>query len=136
MELELELETGPWNEPLTDDSIAIALGRLDGDGCSYAILAQSEQTYLQTTGTPESGFVLEYQVDDYDHHYQSLRQDISLTEIVSAFQKYARRDASWQRDHEWRRLEPMDLNPPQPRKVFFAIMVVLVALVTVLRCFR
>lgn len=134
--MNLELETGPWNEALTDDSIAVALGRLDGDKCSYAILAQSDDTYLQTSGSPESGFVLEYQIDDLDHHYLALREAIPLTEVVSVFQKYARRDASWQRDFEWRKMEPMVLKPPQPRKVFFAIMVVLVTLVTVLRCFR
>lgn len=134
--MKLELETGPWNEALTDDSIAVALGQLDGDQCSYAILDQTEETYLQTCGSPESGFVLEYQVEDLDHHYQSLRQDIPLTAVVTAFQKYARGDASWQHDFEWRKLDPVVLKPPQPRKVFFAIMVVLVALVAVLRCFR
>jgi hypothetical protein len=43
----------------------------------------------------------------WDCHHRSVNPDLTIEKIIDAFQKYARRDASWKKDFRW---EPTQLK--------------------------
>ena len=102
--MKLETEDGtPISQP-SDQDIEVSLARLDGKRSSFAILNRDAMTYIQTAGTYESGYVLEYQDKDIEHHYRALGS-VTHEEVVLAFQRYAKGDPSWKGDFEWERQE-------------------------------
>lgn len=59
----------------------------------YAILSQSEFTYIQVLWTND-GFHLEYQENDLMHHFQ-LKNLLSQIQVISIFKKYLKGESSW-----------------------------------------
>jgi hypothetical protein len=85
--------------------ISEVLAALPGGMNSFAILAESELTYIQAAGDPVDGFVLEYQAGSIEQHYWSVRDDLALSTVSQAFQLYATSDASWQQLAIWEKKE-------------------------------
>ena len=102
MKLEVEDET-PITQP-SDQDIEVWLARLDGKRCGFASLNRDAMTYIQTAGTYESGFDLEYQDEDTEHHYRAI-DPADHEQVVSAFQRYAKGDPSWKDGFTWERVE-------------------------------
>ena len=106
MRLELENDTA-LDDP-TPDAIAQALGTLGAKGNSYAILATEEElTYIQATGSPTAGFVLEYQErsGSKTRHYQGLNCSLPLQEVVAAFQDFAAGGSVWKSRFQWNEMD-------------------------------
>jgi hypothetical protein len=85
--------------------IAEVLAALPGGMDSFAILAESELSYMQAAGGPTDGFVLEYQAGSIEQHYWSARDDLPLSTVTQAFQLYATGDESWQQLATWEKKE-------------------------------
>lgn len=102
--MKLELEDGTTISQPSDQDIEVSLARLDGRRSSFAILNRDAMTYIQTAGTYESGYELEYQDEDTEHHYRAIGS-VDHEQVVSAFQRYAKGDPSWKDDFTWERVE-------------------------------
>ena len=94
----------PVLDPSSDD-IESGLSSLTGEGDSFAILAESPMTYIQTSGSPTTGFVLEYQIDSLDQHFRSASQQLPLHQVIEAFERYRTRDPAWREVTSWEREE-------------------------------
>ncbi len=86
------------------------LASLDGGRNILATLAHSELTYLQASGSVQTGFALDHQERSLDRHYKSRGANLPLDEVTDIFQKYARGDESWRHGVEW---EPVPHVPPK-----------------------
>lgn len=98
----LELESGEILEmPGVKD-----LARIERE--EFAILFQSEGTYLQCAerGLPPWDYLLEYQIETTDQHYQAVDGPIDFPRVIQAFEKYLTGDETWKTDFRW---EKMDL---------------------------
>ena len=92
----------PLLDPSSDD-IEAGLSSLTGEGDSFAILAESPMTYIQTSGSATSGFVLEYQTDSLDQHFRSTSHQLPLHQVIEAFQRYRACDPAWREVTTWER---------------------------------
>lgn len=92
-------------EPPEGGTLADDIEQLAGKTNEYAILARDEMTYIQASGDPDRGFILEYQEGSIEEHFCSIDKDLSLQQIVSAFQRFARGDDSYRNDFAWARDE-------------------------------
>jgi hypothetical protein len=92
----------------TPVQIRQALKRLPGGGDSFAIYQKggSGLSYMQTSGGPEEGFILEYQAGSLDAHFVCANRALSFEEIVQSFTWYATGDERWRTDISW---EPVEL---------------------------
>ena len=91
-------------------TIARVLASLYGGRHVLATLGRSELTYLQASGSVQTGFTLEYQDGSLDRHYKSPAATLPLGDVTDIFQTYARRDESWRRAVEW---EHVPFVPPK-----------------------
>jgi len=77
-----------------DQTLAILPDQYD----PFLILVRTEtlrnDSYLQTFWTP-TGFYLEYQERDLDHHYASYKENLTPREVLQAFHEYLHGDDSW-----------------------------------------
>ncbi len=53
---------------------------------------------------PPHGYILEHQDGSIAEHYRAV-EPLTLDRVVAAFIKYLRRDAFWQSDFQWERVE-------------------------------
>ena len=70
----------------------------------FVILATNEMSYMQAGGDADAGFILEYQEDDVEHHYESGDNNISLQKVTDALLSYLRSDDRWRTDLPWQRI--------------------------------
>jgi len=92
-------------EDPTDEEIRSGLAELDQiQNDAFAILSQSEETYMQTAGDRQSGFVLEYQEGDLNNHYQATNRQISLAEVTAAFMAFRRGLTDWKTRFTWEKI--------------------------------
>lgn len=99
--MKLEAGTGPPIDDPTAEDIADGLADLDDERGGFVVLSRDKQTYLQASGTPSEGFVLEYRDGDPDAHYRSRAADRSLSKTQQAFQAYAEGRENWDDGIEW-----------------------------------
>jgi hypothetical protein len=92
-------------------TIAKVLASLDGGRHVLASLGDSELTYVQVSGSVQTGFGLEYQEGSLDAHYKSRATELPLERVTDVFQRYAVGDGSWRQGVEW------DHVPYVPEKV-------------------
>lgn len=78
-----------------------ALSDLPGGENSFTILEQSDEFYMQASGSWSEGFELEYREGSNETHYRAAADSISLQDVLTAFNKYAQGDASFVDDFEW-----------------------------------
>ena len=102
--MRLELEDGTVFERPSERDIEQAIDTLGRHGNSFAILMQDAMTYIQTAGSRDTGYRLEYQAEDTDHHY-GVVEPVSHEEVVAVFNRYAKGDMSWKEDYSWTREE-------------------------------
>jgi len=82
-------------------TIAKILGSLDGDHHVLVTLGRSELTYVQASGSVETGLAVEYQEGSLDRHYQSGVPMLPLETVIDIFQRYAHGDESWRERVPW-----------------------------------
>jgi hypothetical protein len=87
---------------ISDRQIEESIQSLTGDGDSFAILARSNQVYIQTSGDPHNGFILEYRDGSEEEHYSCSTVDLTVDRVVRAFQSYLADDGRWKSDLEWK----------------------------------
>jgi hypothetical protein len=97
----LELDDGSFLENPDQKTVADALSAMDWEVDRYAILSKTEMTYMQTSGNASSGLIVEYQAGSKDEHYRATRDDISLEEVITAFQDYLQGAEQWKSRFEW-----------------------------------
>ena len=103
----MQLETAEVN--IDDPSVSRireTLHQLDGEDNHFAILSIDDMTYLQTSGSPETGFVLEYQDGSLDRHFTADGEPLSLEDVTAAFADYLTRNDRWRSRFTWKREEP------------------------------
>ncbi len=98
MVMKLELENAPAVTNPDEDTIRTSLACVDG----FAILSRDEMTYIQTFGSAEDGFSLEYQEGDTDSHYRCT-DDLSFGQVTQAFLSYAKGTGSWKTALQWQK---------------------------------
>ena len=64
-----------------------------------SFLGQDQVTYVQTAGTKEDGYALEYQQGDLDHHYR-ISEWVSYDQVLSVFKRYAKGDETWKTEFD------------------------------------
>lgn len=86
---------------VSDRQIEESIRSLAGDGDSFAILARADQVYIQTSGDPRNGFVLEYRDGSEEEHYSCSNFELTAEQIIRAFQSYLAGDDKWKSELEW-----------------------------------
>jgi hypothetical protein len=73
----------------------------------FAILSDGPDslTYLQFAREQPWNLMLEYQVDSLDNHFRAVGAELTMGQIVAAFQKYAKGDDSWKTDFQWEQMK-------------------------------
>ena len=99
----LEINGNAVNEPVSDELIEKTVYSLTGEGDSFMILSVDEMTYMQASGDPRGGFVLEYQDGSLEQHYYCADPDISAGKVTDAFRSYLAQDDKWRKKYHWNR---------------------------------
>ena len=99
--MELTVNGEVLNAQIDDDLIDHSLAQLVGEGDSFLILAKDDMTYLQASGDPKHGFILEYQEGSLEHHYSCIEPSLGLPELSRAFRWYLHGDGRWKTDFRW-----------------------------------
>jgi len=81
--------------------IAKVLASLDGGRNVLATLGTSDVTYLQASGSVQTGFGLDLQEGSLDQRYRTRDRALPLAWVTEAFQRYARGDLSWRDAVAW-----------------------------------
>ncbi|MDJ0918550.1 MAG: hypothetical protein QNJ05_12350 [Woeseiaceae bacterium] len=113
-------------EAVTAELIARSIHSLTGDGDSFAILARDSQVYIQTSGGPKDGFILEYRDGSEVAHYASVNTDLTADEVVRAMQQYLANDTRWKTDIEWESLAFESAGGGTGRVLVIGLLIVLV----------
>jgi len=103
----MELETqGGMYSGIAKESDIIEAFEDDKKRGEFVILSQSEQVYIQAAGEGFGPYNLEYRDGDEDHHFQCT-QELSKSDVQSAFIGYLKGDRSWKTNYEWK---PLDIG--------------------------
>ncbi len=114
-----EIDGKRFTEGLTEDFLIEMLHTLDGQTRSFALLAQTENDYIQTSGDPENGFVLEWYDGVSKKHYYCAEDRITVERVIKAFTLYMKKNETLKTDVSW---DPLDLkNTSQPFSPTFFI---------------
>ena len=81
--------------------IAEIIPQLVGQPDPFAILEQSEMTYIQALWT-KNGFDIEYQERDLMHHYQ-ITKLLPGEQVIAIFQEYLKYGTNWKPQFEFQR---------------------------------
>jgi hypothetical protein len=82
-------------------AIAKVLASLDGGRNVLATLGISDSTYLQATGSVQTGFGLDLQEGSLERRFRTRDRTLPLTWVTEAFQRYAAGDLAWRETVEW-----------------------------------
>lgn len=82
-------------------TIAKVLASLDGGRNVQATLGTSDSTYLQATGSVETGFGLDLQEGSLQRRFRTRDRALPLPWVTEVFQRYAQADMSWRDQVEW-----------------------------------
>jgi len=82
-----------------------ALARQSEDE-AFAILSQSDETYIQTVRGEDGTFGLEYQIGSIEQHYGCYEDGLDEAKVIRAFTLYLHNDPRWHDERIW---EKMDL---------------------------
>ncbi len=101
--MQLILESGHTVENPSDDELARLLPAEE-----FAVLSAGPDsyTYLQFAERKETPWdlLLEYQEGSRKEHFRVVGDGLTMEQIVAAFQKYAKGDASWRSDFQWEKM--------------------------------
>ncbi len=125
MTVELIVNGSTLEAPVTAELIERSIHSLTGDGDSFAILARDSQVYIQTSGGPKDGFVLEYRDGSEAEHYASRNTGLSADAVILAMQRYFANDSRWKTDIEWEPLGFESTGSGTGRVLIFGLLIVL-----------
>lgn len=91
--------------PISTDLIARTVASLADTDDFFLILAKDEMTYIQTSGSTKSGFVLEYQDGSIEEHYSCADAPLNAEQIVETLQRYLTNHDRWRSDFTWEKEE-------------------------------
>lgn len=130
--MKLTVGTGGEIEAPSAEQVEGALRGLPGGSDSFAILEQDEQTYIQTSGGPADGFVLEYREGSPTSHFRCTDHQLPPDVVVAAFLAYLDGRADYKSQLGWEHDRP---DTGRGSRVAFAVLGVLAALAfTLYRC--
>ena len=81
--------------------IAKVLASLDGGRNVVATLGRSDSTYLQASGSVQTGFGLDLQEGSLERRFRTRDRALPLAWVTEAFQRYAQGDLGWRAAVEW-----------------------------------
>ena len=102
--MKLETESGTTIEQPTHEQIDSTLRELVISGGGFAILSQSEQVYIQTAENGEGECTLEYREGSEESHFCCTNEELSIDDVIGAFQEYANNHDAWKTRFPWRSL--------------------------------
>lgn len=83
-------------ETPSDEQIRTELANLNtSNEDSFAVLGNTDLTYIQISGDKTVGFDLEYQQGSVDAHFKATDENISLDQVVEAFISYRDGTLQW-----------------------------------------
>ncbi len=82
-------------------TIAKVLASLDGGRNVLATLGTSDATYLQASGSVQTGFGLYLQEGSLERRYRTRDRALPLAWVTEAFQRYAGGDLGWRDAVAW-----------------------------------
>ncbi len=91
-------------------TIAKVLASLDGGRNVVATLGTADSTYLQASGSVQTGFGLDLQEGSLERRFCTRDRALPLPWVTEAFQRYAKGDLSWRDAVEW---EPERIQRPR-----------------------
>src|SRR4029077_17225248 len=94
MELMLSTHDTGYERP-DGPTIAKVLASLDGGRNVLATLGTSDSSYLQASGSVQSGFGLDLQEGSIERRFRTRDRALPLAWVTEAFQRYARADLGW-----------------------------------------
>ncbi|MDJ0759635.1 MAG: hypothetical protein QNJ19_09550 [Woeseiaceae bacterium] len=125
MSVEFIVNGDTVEEPVTAELIARSIHSLTGEGDSFAILARDSQVYIQTSGGPKGGFILEYRDGSEAEHYASANTKLSADEVIRAMQRYLANDSRWKTDIDWESLAFESAGGSNGKVLVFAVLILL-----------
>jgi len=84
-------------------TIAKVLASLDGGRNVVATLGTSDSTYLQASGSVQTGFGLDLQEGSLERRFRTRDRALPLPWVTEVFQRYAAGDQGWRESVEWER---------------------------------
>ena len=81
--------------------IAKVLASLDGGRNVVATLGTSDSSYLQASGSVQTGFGLDLQEGSLERRFRTRDRALPLPWVTEAFQRYAQGDLGWRAAVEW-----------------------------------
>ncbi|MEX2221517.1 MAG: hypothetical protein WEG40_06940 [Candidatus Rokuibacteriota bacterium] len=100
--MDLLLSTHDTGYPRPDGpTIAKVLATLDGGRNVVATLGVSDSTYLQASGSVQTGFGLDLQEGSLARRFGTRDRALPLAWVTEAFQRYAEGDLAWRDTVEW-----------------------------------
>lgn len=100
--MQIQVTGQQFSDAVTEPEIDEALALLTGEGGeAFAILSETEMTYMQASGWPEVGFDLEYQEGSLESHFRCTREPLTLQDVARAFKQYLRGDPSYKQELPW-----------------------------------
>jgi len=100
MDLLLSTHDTGYERP-DEPAIAKVLASLDGGRNVVATLGTSDATYLQASGSVQSGFGLDLQEGSLARRFRTRDRALPLAWVTEAFQRYATGDLSWRDAVAW-----------------------------------
>jgi hypothetical protein len=91
-------------------TIAKVLASLDGGRNVLATLGTSDATYLQASGSVQTGFGLDLQEGSLARRFRTRDRALPLPWVTEVFQRYAAGDLSWRDAVAW---EPEHIQLPR-----------------------
>lgn len=99
--MELVIDGTSVDKPIDNSLIEESIRSMTGEGDSFVILSKDEMTYLQTSGGPTEGYILEYQEGTLEEHYSCVEPSLDTEQAVRIFQCYLSGDSRWRTDYKW-----------------------------------
>lgn len=126
--LQLFINGDASDRPVSADLIAETVASLTDKGEFFLVLARDELTYIQTSGSTETGFVLEYQDGSLEQHYSCIEAPLRTSQIVETLQRYYTNHDRWKSNFTW---EKEDLGVTTTQKSLGARTIVSVLGITI-----
>jgi hypothetical protein len=98
----------------SESQIREALQQLGSDDCTFAILDLDNESFMQSSGSIEQGFIVEYCESNSKGILQSLKHDITLERVVDAFVGFRNNDTGWSTGLEF---SPLLQDRRQPKSI-------------------
>lgn len=99
--MQLSINGDVSDQPISTDLIAETVRLLADKGDFFLVLAKDEMTYIQISGSAESGFALEYQDGSIEEHYSCTDAPLNTDQIVETLRRYFSNHDRWKSEFGW-----------------------------------